>query len=306
MNDGPKKTAQQIIREIAARRKTNEATKPAASIQGEAAKLKGEPELPADLSSKPAQAAATMETVTAGNSALIGCKVRLFERSYQLGDVSEMTPMSYIRINCFDGVPSFWIRHKASGAREACDGVSNRGGYYKFVSDEGLLVTLSGGDRIMEAMIGEPTGSVFPVFASPEPMPIAECAEKAKKILRLIKTPLRRKPKDDRFLDLGNNFFLAQGGCGFNIDGDALTDAGQSYHMYHVNPDRVKRMEGFGRKISEKSHHNLCESTEDVPYQREFELHVGQQRQFALGDSFFTISLTQIGKDMLFTDVRIY
>ena len=306
MNDGPKKTAQQIIKEISARRKEQQAAKPALPIQGEAAKLKVEPEPPGGLSSKPAQASATIETVTAGNSALIGRKVSLFERSYQLGDVSEMTPLSYIRINTFDGIPPFWIRHKASGAREWCDGVSRRGGSFKFVSDEGLPVTISGGDHIMEATIGEPASLVFPVFASPEPKPIAENAGTAKKILQLIRTPLCPEHHDDRFLDLGNNFFLARGGCGFNIDGDALTDAGQSFHMYYVNPDRVKRMEGFGRKISVESHHSLCRPTEDVPFQREFELKVGQQRQFSLGGNMFTISLTQVGKDMLFTEVRVY
>jgi len=306
MNDGPKKTAQQIISEIAAKRKANEATKPALSIQVEAAKLKGEPEQPGDLSSKPSPASATIETVTAGNSALIGRRVRLFTNFSKLRDVAEITPLSSIQLYDSAGsVPPFWIQHKASGAREQCNGVSRTGGSFKFVSDEGLLITVSGGDHVMEATIGEPASSIFPVFASPEPMPIAAYAENAKKILCLGKTPLSPEHHQDLFLDLGNNFFLSQGACGFDVEGGTLTNAGQAYSMYYVNPDRLDRGR-YGRKFSEEYHHSLCKPTDDVPYMREFKLKVGQQRQFVLGDYTVTISLSLVGNDMLSTDVKFY
>jgi len=315
MNSGERNDGHQKMREMVARWKAKDAgsaAKPNVPVQAEAATFKATSDSQGDLVPKSGPVVVTSEakSAPADISALIGRKVRLFTAVSKLRDVAEITPMSSILFNSLEGSPPFWIQHKASDAREQCNGVSRTGGSFKFVSDEGLLITVSGGNHVMEATIGEPVG-VFPVFASPKPTPIAAYAEKAKEELWLGHRLLVTKGQEDRFLALGNNFFLKLGGCVFNIEGDTVTDALQGYRMYYVNPDRVdrRRFLGMGHVDSgyyERSHHFWGKSTEDVPYQREFGLGVGQQLQFALGDRTVMVSLSQVGKDLLSTDVKIY
>ncbi len=241
--------------------------------------------------------AAPVPAATEDAAHLVGRKVSLFTSASREGDVMGIIPSCSIVLNSLHGHPQFRIQHTASGTTQECGGVSLGGGSFSFVSDEGLLIKVSGKHGLMEAEVGEPAATVIPRFSSREATPVKTDDAAARRSAVLSNQLLVESPSNVRLGDLGHGFFIMQGGAMFRIENRAVTNAGQGYILFYVDPQAHKEDRGFC----------LCfgHPTPDVPYARHFGLHVGEQREFGLGDGRVTVSLGQMGNTLL-TDIRFY
>ncbi len=225
---------------------------------------------------------------------LTGRKVKSLTASSRVGDAMEITPSCSIVLNSLYGCPAFRIRHDASGTTQEFSPI---GGSGSFVSDEGLLITVSGKNWALEASVGKKVSAVLPVFSSGKETPAATPDGKAKRSMTLSNKLLEAGASNVKIADLGHGLFLMQSGTMFDMHDRNVTDAHQGYVLFHVNPAAGRMESDFCKTFGHP--------TPDVPYVRHFGLHVGTQREFRLGDERVIMQLEQSG-NVLFTHLRFY